>query len=346
MAQSSPRKQAARPAKRNTAANEPPETATYSVSLVSQGRHRFYTLSMPSEVLAKTSTVDNRALNPIDGFQRKLDEKRADEIARYIDEGLGTIPTSIVLSAQEDAALVYERTKRSITFRITPRSFLILDGQHRVFGFAKARTSLRVPVVIYNNLSRADECRLFIDINTKQRPVPNELLLDIKRLAETETDDESLRRDIFDLFANEPASPLAGLMSPSSRARGKISRVTFDSALRTAWGAFESSDPQQAYLILGAYIHACLNGLRAVQCAEQITNPTLFRALVFLFPEVAQRVSDRHNSDFSVQNFDEVLQPVFKKVRASDLRSPGKSHLALHETFQKVLRQQFTIAGR
>jgi hypothetical protein len=56
---------------------------------------------------------------------------------------------------------------------------------------------------IYNNLKKSDEVRLFIDINTKQRPVPNELLLDIKRLAETETEVESLSRDVFDLFSDK-----------------------------------------------------------------------------------------------------------------------------------------------
>ena len=34
-----------------------------------------------------------------------------------------------------------------------PEAFLILDGQHRVYGFSLAKTSLRVPVVIYNNLT-------------------------------------------------------------------------------------------------------------------------------------------------------------------------------------------------
>ncbi len=42
--------------------------------------------------------------------------------------------------------------------------------------FSKARTKLRVPVVVYNGLTKQQESKLFIDINTKQRPVPNELL--------------------------------------------------------------------------------------------------------------------------------------------------------------------------
>jgi DGQHR domain-containing protein len=325
-------------------AHTEPTYATFSVSLVSQGKHRFYTLTMPSTVLAETCTVDTRADNPLEGFQRKLDVRRAEEIARYIDEGLGTIPSSIVLSAQEDAELKYERSKRSITFKVTPRSFLILDGQHRVYGFAKATTNLRVPVVIYNNLSRADECRLFIDINTKQRPVPNELLLDIKKLAETETDDEALLREVFDIFDEDPSSPLAGKMSASSRAKGKLSRVTFYAAIRSVWSTFAASTPQEAYSILSAYLHAWMQLLKERGTEDQISNPTLFKSVILLFPDVAQRVSDRYGKDFSIQNFIETLAP-FKKLKAQTFRNPGQSYMAFHDRLQKLLRQQFTIAG-
>lgn len=316
----------------------------YSASLVSQGNYRFYTLSMPSEVLAANCTVDTRLDNPLDGFQRKLDEKRADEIAQYIDSGFGTIPSAIVLSAQAEAELEYDRLKKTISFVTGPKAFLILDGQHRVFGFAKAKTNLRVPVVIYNGLSRRDECRLFIDINTKQRPVPNELLLDIRRLAETESDSDALLRQVFDLFSKEPTSPLTGLMAPASRTKGKLSRVTFNSALKGVWNAFEDAEPQQVYAVLAAYVNAWLAGLREVGAADRITNPTLFKAIIALFPDVAQRVADRHGEDFSVDHFHEVLQPFFGRVRRGDLRSPGKSHVDLYDTFLKALRQQFSLA--
>jgi DGQHR domain-containing protein len=90
-----------------------PDILSYSVSLVTQGKYRFYTLTMPSDVLADTCTVDMRAEKPISGFQRRLDIRRARDIATYIDSGFGTIPGSIVLSAQKDANLNYVRTKRT-----------------------------------------------------------------------------------------------------------------------------------------------------------------------------------------------------------------------------------------
>lgn len=319
------------------------KTETYSVSLVTQGRHKFFTLSMPSEVLAKTSTVDTRADNPIIGFQRRLDSRRADEIARYIDEGAGSIPSSIVLSAQPAAELRYERTKRSITFNATPASFLILDGQHRVFGFSRAKTTLRVPVVIYNGLTRAEECQLFIDINTKQRPVPTELLLDIKRLAETESDDEALLKDIFDAFMNEPKSPLYGRMSSASKARGKLSRVTFNAALKGVLPTFASSNAKKIYTILSAYLHAWTYHLQQLSIPDQITNTTLFKAIMLLFVDVAQRVSDRHGSEYATEHFREALAPVFQKAKASTLKAPGPSHAGVYDAFQKLLRLQFTI---
>jgi DGQHR domain-containing protein len=122
------------------------------------------------------------------GFQCLLDKERAQQTAEYIDNGLGTIPNSIILSAQSEAMLKVVGRGKTLEFRDTQKSFLILDGQHRVYGFSLAKTSLRVPVVVYNGLSCKDESRLFIDINTKQRRVPNELLLDIKQLAEYETE--------------------------------------------------------------------------------------------------------------------------------------------------------------
>jgi DGQHR domain-containing protein len=318
---------------------------SYTAVLLTQGKHRFYTLSMPSDVLAETCIVERRNEEPAAGFQRTLDRKRAEEIARYIDFGFGTIPGSIVLSAQPEAELQYRRTTRTLSFNRAPRAFLILDGQHRVYGFQLAISKLRVPAVIYNGLTRTEECRLFMDINTKQRPVPNELLLDIKRLADTETDSEALLRDVFDAFDKNSDSPLLGLLTPSEKKRGRISRVTFNAALKAIDDAFVGSDASEVFLVLSAYIQASKAALRRHELENSITNPTLFRALMLLFPSVAERVADRHPNDFSVANFDEIVEPFFARLKKSELQKPGSSPHNLHETFRKTLRSGFTIGG-
>lgn len=60
---------------------------TETALLVTQGKHRFYSLVLASDLLAATCTVDPRQDNPIDGFQRLLDKRRARDIANYIDTG-------------------------------------------------------------------------------------------------------------------------------------------------------------------------------------------------------------------------------------------------------------------
>ncbi|WP_199172908.1 DGQHR domain-containing protein [Limnohabitans sp. JirII-31] len=97
--------------------NEPERVRYGSVSLVRQGEHKFFSLTLPTEMLAQTCFVSTRDEDVIKGFQRALDEKRAREIANYIDSGLGTIPSSIILSAQEDAELKYDAKTKSLSFK-------------------------------------------------------------------------------------------------------------------------------------------------------------------------------------------------------------------------------------
>jgi DGQHR domain-containing protein len=331
-----------RESKGPTAADEG-EFVSDSALVVTQGRHRFYSLVLPSDLLAATCTIDARLENPIDGFQRLLDKRRARDIADYIDSGFGTVPSAIILSAQPSAQLHYDRKSGLLRFRKDRRSFLIIDGQHRVYGFNLAARSVKAPVVIYNKLSRAEECQLFMDINTKQRPVPPELLLDIRRLSEMESAAEALLHNVFDLFASEEDSALSGLLSPSERRKGKISRVTFNAALKSIEGAFVDAEARDVYVVFNAYLQACVAGLRFHGVETNIANSALFKALTLLFTNVAERVSDRYGGAYTVQNFEEVLTPFFRRLKKGDLPRPGVGHLALYENYRKALSAGFSL---
>jgi len=314
-----------------------------STSLVTQGKHRFYTLTLSSDILAATCFVSHRDEDPEEGFQRHLDKGRAKSIADYIDSGHGTIPTSIILSAQPEAHFRDVGKGKTIEFEKTRRAFLILDGQHRVYGFGLAKTAiLRVPVVIYNNLTRKDESRLFIDINTKQRPVPNELLLDIKKLAEYENDTEHILGELFDLFQENRSSPLLGMMSPAAKSRGKISRVTFNAALKPHIGIFSDTDVDEGYSALASYLTAFLAGGSHIKAGTQIIKPQVFRAIMFLFGEVAQKVQDRHGKDYTVANFQEAMKPMFGRLKSS-LWKDTSSYLVLHKQMSDALKTSFTL---
>lgn len=319
-----------------------PGKLRYSVSLVTQGKHRFYTLTMPSDVLAETCFVTTRHEDPKVGFQRVLDKNRAQQIAEYIDTGFGTIPSSIVLSAQPDADLVVLQGK-TIEFVSSPKAFLVLDGQHRVYGFSLAKTALRVPVVIYNGLSRKDETRLFIDINTKQRPVPNELLLDIKRLADYESDQEKVLGAVYDLFAKRSNSPLVGLMTPAARASGKISRVTFNAAVKPLLAVFSDFEAEEIYEALRGYLRAFLAGAKARKTDVEITNSTIFRGSLMLFPDVARRVKERYGAQYTEEHFTDIMAPMFSNLKMSTLKRPGNSSKALKDNLLKAMESGFKL---
>lgn len=315
----------------------------YSVSLITQGKYRFYTLTVPSSVLAKCCFTSTRDEDPSEGFQRRLDKARALEIADYIDNGFGTIPNSVVLSAQSAAKLVDIGRGKTIEFTIDPKAFLIIDGQHRVYGFRLADTELRVPVVIYNGLSRGEEARLFIDVNTKQRPVPTELLLDIKRLAEAESDSEALLKDIFDLFETASDSALIGLMSSASRSRGKISRVTFNAALKPLLAIFSEPEPEIIYSAVNAYLHAVRKGMTKLQVEKTIVSPIVFKAFMALFKDVAQKTMDKFGRKFTAEHFLQVLNPMFKRMTAGSFSDPGGSYKDFCGVMQKQLAKDFLI---
>jgi DGQHR domain-containing protein len=315
----------------------------FSTSLVTQGSYRFFTLTMPSEVLSNCCFPSSREEDPQTGFQRVLDEKRAQEIADYMDLGFGTIPSSIILSAQPEADLKVIGRGKTIEFTLTPHSFLIIDGQHRVFGFSKAKTKLRIPVVVYNGLSKQEESRLFMDVNTKQRPVPNELLLDIKKLADAESNEEAMLRELFDAFSDDPDSPLVGLTSPSSKVTGKLTRVTFNAAVRPVLATFATTTTSVIYPTLKGYIKAFYRGLISIDSRAVLVNPTVFRAILEIFPDVAQRVVDRSGTAFEEADFTHVLSALFDKVKPSRFKIPPRSHKELAAELQKALRAGFVI---
>ncbi len=314
-----------------------------SVSLVTQGKHQFYTLTMYSDVLAETCMVSTRKEDPKEGFQRELDEKRAREIAEYIDTDQGTIPNSIVLSAQESAELKIVGRGKTLEFTKGPGAFLILDGQHRVYGFSMAKTQLRVPVVIYNGLSRKEETRLFIDINTKQKPVPSQLLLDIKHLADIETESEEVLRVVFDKFGSLKRSALRGYMSPSEASKTKLTRVTFNQAVRPNLTLFSGRDADEIYDILNAYFLALRAEVEKKSDEFILNKPVVFRAFMGLFKYVAQRMVDKFGSNYTAENFQEIVSPIFANMQIRKLEKPGTSWAKLEDYLEKRLASKLTL---
>ena len=313
------------------------DRASYTAVLLTQGRHKFYSLAMPSDILATHSFVVTRHEDRELGFQRYLDLKRAVEIAAYIDSGLGTIPTAIILSAQEDCKLDYNGKNRTISFEKINGAFLIIDGQHRVYGFHLANSSLRVPVIIYNGLDPSEEAQLFIDINTKQKPVPPELLLDIKKLAKTQGGPEKRLGYIFDLFDSEPGSSLLGMLSAFEKSSEKISRVTFNAALKTISAFIGEASSEKIYSELNPFYAGVISAFAKLDREIDFCHPMTFRAITSAFPDIREKTSFSH-SELTPRSYSKYLQEILSGKKLAPLKTRQKSPAPIQNLLKDAMK--------
>jgi len=315
----------------------------FSVNRVKQGETYFYTLSMPSDVLASTCFVTSRYEDSEVGFQRSLDEKKAAQIATYIDSGNAVIPTSVILSSQDEAEVWIDRRK-TIVFKNHPKAFLVLDGQHRVWGYHLAKKMIDVPVVIFEKLSKSDEARLFIDINNKQSPVPTSLLLDIKKLANQETDDEKYMREIFDYFHEEMDSVLLGLTDSVGEDNKKIHKGNFNRAFKPLLKKFidkTSKDPKDVYNVLNSLLKALvkIDGLNA---KTKLKRSNYLYAFFNLLPATMKEVRYRFNAAYTTDNFYNVLKGPLSNLKTDKLDKVSTSAIKLKEYFEEQIRNSET----
>lgn len=315
---------------------------SYPAFPLTQNKHRFFFSTIPVQDLFPYSFVSRRDADPSAGFQRALNINRAKDIARYLANGKGSIPTNIVLSAQAEAKISYSSRLKTLTFERVSKAFLVLDGQHRLWGYHKClldhNIPNRVPVAIYDGLTRAEEATLFIDINTTQRGVPAALLLDIKQVAQLESALEENLREIFDQLARDPKSPLLGKLSRSASARGKISRVSFNRALEPVLIShiMIDLDPFDRYNLLLNYLNAFDAEL---EDKKLLVRSAFFEALFEIFDEVIRTTMSQHR-DAKQSSLQSIIRPI-AKLDFSTLVIGSKKSLV--STMKTALRRNITI---
>ena len=275
-----------------------------------QNKKVFFIAILNSSVLKDMCFVSRKKEEPIKGFQRLLNKKRAKDIANYLDNEKGTIPSAIILSAQANAALRYDETKRKLSFEVAQESLLVIDGQHRLYGLIEATKDYDVPVTIFSNLTTTNEVKLFIDINTTQKGVPTALILDIKGQAGTETKIEERKRELFDRMNRD--SVLAGYLLPNESKAGKISRTVFYSATDSVFGGGPVSDlsDEAIYRTVKNYLEAVDYLFKRTENKDARINKTvLFKAIMTIFNEVCEKCLIKYKN-VKVNSLIDYLYPI------------------------------------
>ncbi|MCY4166153.1 MAG: DGQHR domain-containing protein, partial [Gammaproteobacteria bacterium] len=159
------------------------------------GAHTFFTFLIRPDELLKIAYVGHKASRDIDSletYQRMLQPIRLKKIAEFINNG-GKFPTNIVVNLKTSKLRFDEKERYGegmlgeLYLPATYASAWIIDGQHRLYGYAYAREagngfnqdSTLLPVLAYKDLPADEEMNLFIDINSKQVKVRNNLLVEL-----------------------------------------------------------------------------------------------------------------------------------------------------------------------
>lgn len=277
-----------------------------------QNGKSFYVTCIGSDELKKMCFVSRKKEEPQKGFQRLLNAKRAKDIAAYLDNEKGVIPSALIVSAQPNAKLRYDRERKMLSFEMANESLLVIDGQHRLYGLYETKGKYNIPVVIFENLNSSEEVKLFIDINTTQKGVPTALILDIKSQAGTETKLEERQRELFDKLNKD--SVLAGYLLPNESKTGKISRTVFNSSTKQVFenGPISDLGDDLIYRTIKNYLEAIDVIFKETGNPDARINKTiLFKALMKIFNDVCDKCLIKYK-DLKVESLISYLEPIGK----------------------------------
>jgi DGQHR domain-containing protein len=199
-----------------------------------------YTFAIKAKDLLRIHYVAVRGQDQEEGaVQRPLSTRRIHDIKNYILEG-NTFFNSFILN-WTDKNYKPVIAAQKITVPLSPAAAQVLDGQHRLTGLQAAieedasigESDLLVTLCL--ELSTKEAAKIFLNINTEQRPVPKSLVFDL--FGEVENDeDHAINRatDLARSLNDEPDSPLYRLIKfPGSlRGQGNIELSTFVAAFK------------------------------------------------------------------------------------------------------------------
>lgn len=167
---------------------------------VTQNFGVFYITKFKASELIKLSFSDSYRMenDEIKGNQRKLNNVRLAEIKEYIKSVDCALPNSVILAANitgeglicDDYDIRWEiddEEKEAPDLRIpTDRKLAaIIDGQHRINGFAKLskdelqKHDVEIPCSVYIDLPTSLQAYLFATINSTQKSVSKTLAYDL-----------------------------------------------------------------------------------------------------------------------------------------------------------------------
>ncbi|MBA8841961.1 DGQHR domain-containing protein [Ochrobactrum sp. RH2CCR150] len=207
------------------------------------GRHKAYSFIAKATDILPIAFVNHRDLRDPESaptYQRLIQKSRLQEIGAFLSNG-GFFPNAVVINfkkkirfdalrAEDDNGIV----PGEITLPNTYKSAWIIDGQHRLYGYAEIDDDgfqSNIPILAFENISISEETRIFADINSKQKNVSKKLLDEIT--GEIKIDSSSKKEQIraiasrtFDILRDDETGPLGDKIAGAELKRNDESVMT------------------------------------------------------------------------------------------------------------------------
>lgn len=221
---------------------------------VDQRLGSFYVVALPAELLLQVAASDRMRARMKDdgsgytlvGTQRLIQDNRLNEIGAYINRVDSAFPNSIIVAANYDletgfdqgeleymssedgrpvdASRVWTITEsddgcHKLTIPSPEKLAAIIDGQHRLFSFARANAAAmqdtHLLCSVFLDLPKALQAQIFATINSTQKRVDRSLTYELFGYNVSDEDEEYWTPDKLAVFftrklATDSASPLQG----------------------------------------------------------------------------------------------------------------------------------------
>lgn len=255
-----------------------------------------YTFPMTVSDLANISYVAVRGKDNEEGaVQRVLNKQRIASIKRYVLDGNMFVNTFVLnWTNTEDKPLVNEN---EIKIPLVHGSAQLIDGQHRLAGLRAAMEEKKeiannyVLVSLALNLETKAAAKIFLNINSEQKPVPKSLIYDLYGItAEDRNYAINRANDIANELNDDVNSPYYRVIKlpGNPRGKGKLDLSTVVNALKSYVdrdGKFEKKniyDLNYQYLILCNYFNAIKYHADKAQKWGVVSENIFFKAAGFI----------------------------------------------------------------
>ena len=324
--------------------------------------------------LLEVAYVARRGTGTEDYYQRMLSRSRLTSIKKFIDDQ-GVFPNNVIVSFDEKPQFnIKEQDSATwpqwlefgdLTFPKSYRSCWIVDGQHRLYGFAQGHRNpqaQKLAVVAFEQLPERKQARYFIDINKEQKPVSPDLLWDLEGAMAPETTRGRIALSTKRLNQVEPLKdsillPLPGIKTRNNALRfsgvcndindtGLTQRqfrvgqnLTYTNPLLT--GVSDERIPIRVGDALSDYFGAIKEGFSSDLWEGVIKIPGGITVSLYIYQQILMHLEHRpakNDLDIYVLAFEEALKNIAPDNQAiGELRSAYFSSYAQRRNIRNII---------